>query len=132
MFINLFIFMTCVFSSSLTDLFAKHKNSGLFKNFQMNNTFEIYFMNTNSFNTNMENCQMGRQNKILSISLIYKSMPTSHFTKWVQPFLKYLWVSVGMSKYQHTHNKETFHSGKFLVHLHSLSSINIYMQMLLD
>lgn len=73
--------MTCVFSSSLTDLFAKHKNSGLFKNFQMNNTFEIYFMNTNSFNTNMENCQMDRQNKILSISLIYKSMPTFHFTK---------------------------------------------------
>lgn len=31
-------------------------------------------MNTNSFNGNMENCQTGRQNKILSISLIYKSM----------------------------------------------------------
>jgi hypothetical protein len=73
--------MTCVFSSSLTDLFAKHtqKNSGLFRNFQMNNTFEIYLMNTNSFNTNMENCQMSRQNKILSISLIYKSMSTFHF-----------------------------------------------------
>lgn len=45
----------------------------------MNNTFEIYLMNTNSFNTNMENCQMSRQNKILSISLIYKSMSTFHF-----------------------------------------------------
>lgn len=91
-----------------------------------------YILWIQSFNTNMENCQMGRQNKILSISLIYKSMPTFHFTKWVQQFLKYLWVSVGVYKYQHTHNKETFHSGKFLVHFQSLSSIDIYMQMLLD
>lgn len=59
-------------------------------------------------------------------------MPTFHFTKWVKPFLKYLLVSVGVYKYQHTHNKETFHSGKFLVHFQSLSSIDIYMQMLLD
>lgn len=39
---------------------------------------------------------------------------------------------MGVYKYQHTHNKETFHSGKFLVHFQSLSSIAIYMQMLLD
>lgn len=80
MFINLLYFHDLCIQLILDRLICQtQKNSGLFRNFQMNNTFEIYFMNTNSSNTNMENCQMGRQNKILSISLIYKSMSTFHF-----------------------------------------------------
>lgn len=80
MFINLLYFHDLCIQLILDRLICQtQKNSGLFRNFQMNNTFEIYFMNTNSSNANMENCQMGRQNKILSISLIYKSMSTFHF-----------------------------------------------------
>lgn len=54
-------------------------------------TFEMHFMNTNISKAKKEANWMSGYNEILSIFLVYKSMPTLFFTKWIQS-LKNIYV----------------------------------------